>query len=195
MGKEEIVNRIISDAEAEAEEIIRAAGARAAEITSAAEKRALSERAEAEEEAAARAKRISDGRAAAARLDSAKILLGEKRRVIEEIYARALKKLQSLGEKEALALINGLLLQYAEEGDEVVFAQNFKYVQKAAALPVISQKKLTVSKERPQFSGGCILRGKNSDKDLSYAALLNADMEEHQAEMAAKLFAAEPPKE
>lgn len=190
MSKEDIVNRIIADAEAEAADILKSASSRADDIISAAEKRALMERGEAEAEAGERAKRISDGRAAAARLDSAKILLAEKRRVIEEIYARALKKLQTLGEKESVALMERLLKDNAEEGDEIVFAQSFGYAARVLKLDVVAAKKLGVSKERADISGGCLLRGRKSDKDLSYEALLRADMEEHQAEMAAKLFAA-----
>lgn len=195
MSKEDIVNRLISDAESEAADIVKAASARADEIIAAAEKRALLERSEAEAEVGGRAKRYADGRAAAARLDSAKILLAEKRRVIEQIYSNALQKLLALGESESVALLARLLEENAEEGDEIVFAQNFKYSKKVAALPVVAAKKLTVSAERAPISGGCLLRGKKSDKDLSYAALLNADMEERQAEIAAKLFAAQTKKD
>ena len=188
MGKEEIVNRILSDAEAEAAEILRTANERAAEIINAANKRASAERAEAEKEAGGRAKRISEGKAASARLDSAKILLAEKRRVIDEIYASALKKLLELKEKDALKLLEKLLTAHAEQGDEVVFAKNFAYANGVVALPVIKERKLKISAECAEIDGGCILRGKLCDKDLSYGALLNADKEEYQSDIAASLF-------
>ncbi len=195
MSKEDIVNRIISDAESEAADILKSASSRAEEIIAAAEKHAFLERNEAEAEVEERAKRYSDGRAAAARLDSAKILLAEKRRVIDEIYARALKKLLALGERETVALMARLLQENAEEGDEIVPAEGFKFVPQLMRLPVVSAKKLTLSDGRAKISGGCLLRGKKSDKDLSFSALLKADMEERQAALAAKLFAADPPKE
>ena len=188
MGKQEIIERILSDAEAEAAEILRSANVRAEEIIAAANARATSERAGAVEEAGARAKRISDGKAASARLDSAKILLAEKRRVIDEIYARALKKLLEMKEKDALKLLERLLLANAEEDDEIVFAKSFAYAKSVAALPVIKERKLKISAEYAEIDGGCILRGKLCDKDLSYGALLNADKDEYQAEIAAKLF-------
>ena len=188
MGKQEIVERIISDAEAEAAEILRTAQERADGIISEAQERAAVERAETEQEANGRAKRISEGKAASARLDSAKILLAEKRRVIEQIYERALKRLLDMNEKETLKLLQKLLLEHAEEGDEIIFAKNFAYIGGAAALSVVRDRKLTISTERVQISGGCLLRGKFCDKDLSYGALLNADKDEYQAEMAAKLF-------
>ena len=188
MGKEEIITRILSDAEAEAAEIVRSAEERAQEITAAAKARAAEDMAEAEAEAGARAKRISDGKAATARLESAKILLAEKRRVMDEIYARALKELLSLSESESLKLFERLLDENAEEGDVIVLAKNFAYASGVEKLPVIKKRGLTISKERADISGGCLLRGEKSDKDLSFTALLNADKEEYQAEIAEKLF-------
>lgn len=188
MGKQEIVNRILSDAEAEVAEILRIAKERADGIISAAEERAAKDRAETEEEAGARAKRISEGKAAEARLDSAKILLAEKRRAMEQIYTLALNKLLGMNESQTLAFMQKLLLENAEEGDEIVFAKNFAYAEGVAALPVVKERKLKISAERILLSGGCILRGTLSDKDLSYGALLDADKEQFQAEIAAKLF-------
>ena len=188
MGKEEIVARILADAEAEAEGIIAAAKAQAEEIVSVATAKADKERAETEEECALRAKRISEGKAAEARLDSAKILLAEKRRVIDTIYEHALSKLISLKERDSLRLLERLLIDNAEEGDEIVLAENFAYEKGAKALPVVKERKLVFSADRANISGGCILHGKLSDKDLSYSALLNADKDEYQADIALKLF-------
>lgn len=188
MGKEEIVNRILSDAETEAAEILRSANERAEGIIAVANERAADERAEAEKEAGGRAKRISEGKAASARLDSAKILLAEKRRVIDEIYARAMKKLLEMKEKDALKLIEKLLVAHAEEGDEIMLAKNFAYAKSVEALPVVKERKLKISAKYAEIDGGCILRGKLCDKDLSYGALLNADKDEYQAEIAASLF-------
>ncbi len=188
MSKEAIVERIAADAAAEAEELLNAAARRAAEIVSAAEARAREERAEAAAEAEERGKRLREGRNAAARLDSAKILLAEKRRVLDEIYARALGRLCGLDEREMLPMIERLLTEHAEEGDEIVFAKDFPYASAAAQLTVVRKRKLTVSKERTDAKGGFLLRGKVCDKDLSFSALLRADMEEHQGEIAEELF-------
>ena len=188
MGKEDIIGKILSDAEAEAEEIVRAAKARAGEISAAAEQRAAEERAEAEREVQERTERILSGKAAAARLDSQKIVLAERRRVLDEIYHRALGKLLNLGERDSLVLLERLLEENAEAGDEVVFAENFVYAAGAKDLPVVKKLGLTLSKKRANISGGCLLFGKKCDKDLSYASLLQADADAHQAEIAAKLF-------
>ena len=188
MSKEAIIKRIRQDAEAEAEKLIRTAKAEAESIVSAATARAEAERAQAVSEAEERAARLLEVNAAAARLDSAKVLLAEKRRVIEEIYARALQKLLTLGEKESLALVERLLSEGAEAGDEIVLAEGYPYADGVKALPVVKERGLVVASERAPVVGGLVLRGVRCDKDLSFKTLLDADMDAHQAELAAKLF-------
>ncbi len=188
MGRDDLVARILSDAQASAEETVRAARARAEEILAAAEAQCKREREETEREAEEQGKRIRDGKAAMARLDSAKIRLAERRRVLDAVYLRALAALLCLERREAVSLSERLLREYAEEGDEIVFSKEFPYCGEVAKLSVAVQKKLTVSEERPDLGGGFVLRGKTSDKDVSYRALLAADREAHQAEIARALF-------
>ncbi|MDE7379521.1 MAG: hypothetical protein K2N14_00580, partial [Clostridia bacterium] len=109
MSEQAIVERIISDAEEEARAIISDAEERAKATIAEANARAERNRKGTEAEVKAKAESISDGKAAAARLDGAKILLGEKRGVIDEVYARALKKLLELSEKDTLFLCKRLL--------------------------------------------------------------------------------------
>ncbi len=187
MGKEAIIERILFDAGQEAGAIVEEAQKQAESRLAEAKTKAAELKAETEEEISERSKRISEGKAATARLDSSKLLLAEKRRVIDEIYDRALKGLLSLGEHESLALVERLLKENAEEGDEVVFAADYPHIAKAARLPVISEKKLTVGK--PQGTGGgFLLRGKVCDKNVTFRALLALDREEQESALAAKLF-------
>lgn len=188
MSEQAIVEKIISDAENEAQAIIASAEKKAAETVAAANQRA--ERRIQGEKAAAdkKAESILDGKAATARLDSAKIMLGEKRAVIDEVYARALKSIQSIGRAEALHLFGRLLKEYAEEGDEVIFADNFAYAADVSKLDIVKEKKLKISSKRADIDGGCLLIGKSSDKNLSYSALLAADREAEQADIAAQIF-------
>ena len=86
-----------------------------------------------------------------------------------------------------------LLKEYAESGDEIFFAENYSYAGAAARLPVMAEKNLTISSVYGDTSrylqvGGFRLRGVCSDKDLSYGALLAADRDEYQADMAAEIF-------
>lgn len=188
MGKQDIVDRIISDAEAEAEAIISAAREEAAHIIAEATDRAENDMKELCQAVDAKVKSISDGKAATARLDGAKILLGEKRKVIDEVYVRALKQLSAMGARDYLAFTQKLLVKYAEDGDEIIFSDGFPCAEEVSKLDVVKDRKLKITFGKTNVSGGFVLCGKNSDKDLSFAALLAADRAEHEAEIAAELF-------
>ena len=188
MSEQAIVEKIIADAEQEAQAIIADAEKKAEATIAAANTRA--DRRKQGEKAAAdkKAESILEGKAATARLDSAKIMLGEKRAVIDEVYARALKSIQGIGKAEALHLFERLLTEYAEEGDEIVFAENFAYAQEVEKLGIVKERKLKVSSKKANIDGGCLLIGKSSDKNLSFGALLAADREENQASIATQIF-------
>lgn len=189
MSKEGIVERILSDAQTQSESIISAAEKRAGEII--AEALAQSERdgAGVRAEVAERCSAIKSGKAAEARLDSAKILLAEKRKVIDGVYGRALTELKRLKKAEAVALADKILNEFAETGDEIAFAEDFGYAKEVAELDVVKEKKLKISLKADGVNGGFVLRGKTCDKDVSYGALLLADREERQADIAAAVFA------
>ena len=188
MSEQAIVEKIIADAQAEAQAIIADAEKKAEGTLVAATERAERRKQGEKLAAESKAESILEGKAATARLDCAKILLGEKRAVIDEVYARALKGLLDLGKAESVHLISKLLEEYAEDGDEVIFAANFKYAAEASKLDIVKEKKLKVSSKRAEIDGGILLVGKTSDKDLSYSALLAEDREQHQAEIASKIF-------
>lgn len=188
MSKEAIVEKIIQDAENEARQIVDVAEQKAQSMLDAAKADAAEQMARAKEAAEQKAKSIAERKAAAARLAGAKIQLAEKHSVIDELYARALDTLCAMKGEQALAFTQQLLTQYAEKGDEIVFANNYPCVEEAKALPVVTKMKLTVSDERADIDGGFLLVGKKSDKDLSFGALLQADREEHAAALAEELF-------
>lgn len=187
MGKEEIVGAIIADAEKEAQEIVAQAEEKAGSVKNAAEEVAKKLLETAQAETDARAKAVLEGKAATARLDSAKVLLAEKRRVIAAVYARAYEKLEALSEKESLAFMARLLNEYASEGDEVALSSSYRYKAAFEKLPVIAKKKLKVVSDQ-QIKGGFVLRGTNADVDLSFETLLAQDREEHQSEIASAVF-------
>lgn len=194
MSKQAIVDRIISDAEATARGIINNAEKDAQSLIEKVQQSCERDKLGVEAEVAEKVKAIEDGMAAAARLDGAKVLLKEKRKVIDAVYANALKRLNGLEKSKALNLAARLVKEYAEEGDEIVFASVYPYKSEVAALPEVREKKLKISAKTADISGGFMLYGKHSDKDISFAALLNADRDLFQAEIAQKLFSADTDK-
>jgi vacuolar-type H+-ATPase subunit E/Vma4 len=191
MSKELIRERILSDATAEAQAIEQSAKEKGDEIIALAMKKAEQERHDTETEAKEKFDSVQEKRAAAARLETSKIWLAEKRKVIDSIYTLALERLVTLDKEDAVLLSERLLTKYAEKGDEIVFAENFKFVTEIALLPIVEELGLTISKERIKLSGGFLLKGVKADKDLSYTALLSADREAHQAELAREIFRTE----
>ena len=55
-------------------------------------------------------------------------------------------------------------------------------------LPIVKEKGLKLAPESAEIDGGFRLKGTVSDKDLSYGALLAADRERYQAELAREIF-------
>lgn len=188
MGTEAIVERIISDAEAQAGNIVETAEARAAEIIAAAKSQAEKKRLGAEAEVEAKCRAIESGKAAEARLDCAKIALKERRRVIDAVYEKAYTKLNEMTKAEALKFSERLLEDYAENGEEIAFAPDFKWAKEVSALPVVAEKKLKIALNANGVGGGFVLHGKAVDKDVSYRALLADDKESYQGELAARIF-------
>ncbi len=188
MSMQQVVERILSDANAEADALISNAETAAAKTLADASARAEAHHREVENEVRAKTENIFEKRAADARLESAKILLSEKRKVVDSVYGLALLRLVALEKEDCLKLAASLLEKYAEAGDEVFFAENFKYAEDVARLSVVEKKGLKLSERRLPLDGGMRLVGKVSDKDLSYGALLATDKDEHQAELAKKLF-------
>ena len=188
MSTQQIIERIRADALDEAQAIVAEAEEKAAKLRKEAEERIAAMEKETCAEAEERRAVVLDKKAAAARLDSAKLLLKEKRKVIDAVYDEALSRLMDLNKEDSVALISRLLETYAEQGDEVYFSKHFAYEEEVKLLPVFEEKNLRMSSEKLSMEGGVRLKGEKADKDLSYVALLQADREEYQAELAKKIF-------
>lgn len=188
MATQNIVEKILSDAQMEAQGIVANAEKRREEIVSKANVVALERRLQAETNAEEYAKSTLEKRLADARLESSKILLKEKRKAVDSVYALALQRLLALEKEDCLTLYSALLEKYAEAGDEVLLSKSFAYEQEFCALPVIEKLGVTVSKTRIDIEGGMRLVGKLADKELSFTALLTADKDRNQADLARKLF-------
>ena len=186
MSLETLKERIISDAKGEAEALIATARNKAEAIEAEAETEAKESREREEREVADRIRAMEEGSAASVRLENKKCNLKERRRVIDTIYERALLSLMSLPEKESMELLSALLKEYAESGDTVALSEDYPYP--AAAEKVVTKAGFKLASARAKIKGGFYLYGKKCDRDISYAALLKADREANQAELATKIF-------
>lgn len=188
MARGDVIEKILSDAKAEAEAILAEADARAEEIAREAQENAERETLGTKAEIDARKRFIAERNAANIRLETSKILLREKHDVVDGVYEEAYRRMLSLNKEDALRYAERLLLENAEEGDTVCFGEKTEYIEEISRLPVVRERKLKISPARAPIGGGMYLIGEKSDKDLSYRALLARDREEHSAEIAAELF-------
>ncbi|MBR2023930.1 MAG: hypothetical protein IJ996_05405 [Clostridia bacterium] len=188
MSTQSIIDKINSDSQAEVDVILRGAQEKSDAILALATQKATQIRQDTEKEVALQVKSIREKKAASDRLESAKILLAQKREALNCVYKMALDELISLGKEDTLRIVSTLIERHAEEGDELYFAENFKYADEVKILPVIAKRGITIAKERLALDGGIRLVGKTADKDLSYGAILSADKERYQAEIAKLLF-------
>lgn len=187
MALQEICDRIIADARSEAEQIMTTAQSGAERISAEAAARIEQADREAQTELDAKVRGITAGYAASARLEGNKIMLAAKRKVLDGVFARVLEKLLSLEKDEYIALCERLIEAYAEEGDVLIFADNFPYKKEVASLKRVQELKIRTSFSET-CTDGMLLRGKSSDKDLSFTSLVGQYRDGHEAETASEIF-------
>ncbi|MDE7454612.1 MAG: hypothetical protein K2M64_02155, partial [Clostridia bacterium] len=122
-GKENIINKILTDADAKCNDIIAQAEKQAEQIKAQAEsqaqedKQALNARIQAQT-----AERIRN-RVATAELDARKYSLKRKQQLIADCYNTAQKQLASLSPSDKQKFVAKLLKNYAENGETVIVAK------------------------------------------------------------------------
>lgn len=179
-GQQKIIDEIISSAKTAAASMIEEATAESAEALE-------SLRAELEAEKKAKAeitKRAADdiysGQVKLGELEAGKILLAAKQRCVAAVYDGVRKRILGAKDEQYLSLLQRLIADSCEDGDEIISAKSDSkrvteaWVKKVSAA---AKKKLTLSKERGDFSGGVILRNAKFDRDLTVDEIV-ADLKE-----------------
>ncbi len=185
-GKENIVKRILDDADAKAKYIVEQAEAKVAtqekdeEAAIAAERDALDAKI-----ASLGEERVANA-LASAKLEARKYKLSGKQKLIGECYDKAYKALCALDGEQTKALIATLLQTYAENGETVYFAaKDTAVVTQAFWDGFGKQLKLGGAVD---IDGGILLCGEGYDKDLSLAKLVDYAREKTEAAVAETLF-------
>lgn len=190
MAESKIIDKILSDAKARANDAVSQAEEKAKAILDEAKnevevwKEGVFKKLDGEEEA------VATRRETVAKLEARKIELGAKQKVLDEVFKRALSKLVELPEKEYQDVIVGML-DYAEDGDIVTVKKSCK-----AMLPKVfftsyaklKGIKLGYNTAGGNFEGGMILSNGKVDKNLTFEAELSELREKLMPEIVAKLF-------
>jgi V/A-type H+-transporting ATPase subunit E len=195
MEGRQVIEKILADAETEAEKIKEKA-----QEKEAADQAKLNEqiRGFKKQTALIAQKTAKDEKAhllAAARMDIAKQLLAEKRKILDEVFEQARGQIENLTDEQYRRLMTKLMLEAVETGDEEVVVDknekriDQKFIQSINQQLAPSRKgNLKLSEDRTNLGRGFILKRGKIKNNVSIEVLLTQAREELEIELAKELF-------
>lgn len=188
-GKEAIINKILEDADEQAQSILSQAEKSSNDAIALAKEWADCYKTAQQKILDKDLEEILSRRLTVAELDNRKLILKAKQDLIEDTFSVALDKLCSLGKTYYTKLVNKLLTENADMCDEVILSCDGVLTTKdIESLEVFKEKKLKVSDKKGDFKGGVMLVGNNCDKDLTFKAIVSNAKEELISAVAKILF-------
>jgi len=197
MTIKEIKEKIISDAQINADEIIFQAESRASEIISKGKKEAENIKkdilAKNRQEGLLKKNKILTE----ANLNAKKTILYEKQFVIESIFKKALENILKLDSREYCKFIKKLILNNIEKGNEIIYIgeADKKRITKEFIDNINSELgrdgkngELKLNNSYIQIKGGVIIGSGNIRKNISLELLLQKAREEYEMEISKQLF-------
>jgi len=195
MEAKQVVDKILADAKAEAEKIKKQTKA-----NEAAEQAKLNEQLdEYKKQTEILAKKAGEDEQshilAAARMDIAKQLLAEKRKILDEVFEQARQQLQNLPEQQYRKLCTKLLLEAVETGDEEVIVDKNEQRINEELIHQVNQQlsskgkgNLKLSDLRQDIGAGFILKRGQIKTNVSLDVLLEQARKELEIDLAKELF-------
>jgi V/A-type H+-transporting ATPase subunit E len=195
MNAEQVVDKILSQAKAEADKILTAAKDAADKEKQRLDKE-LQEYAQTTQKTAETAGQDKLARMlAAARMQNGRQLLGTKGRILDELFARAKQQIEKLPDNEYLELIKRLLQKTVQTGqEEVIVGKNETRINQAFLTKVntelLWQTKggLKMSHLREDITGGFILSSGKVRINASTDVIVSQLRDMMDMEFAAQLF-------
>ncbi len=170
-GKDNIIQRILSDADSKCNAILDAAKARAEHTLQEAEEAIQKEAAAYTEKADVAASELLRNKLASAQLDARKYKLLCRQNLIADCYRNALEKLCGANDGERLEFIGKLISLYAEQGETVCVSKRDMPLVTQSYLDGINLS-LVLSKEPIDICGGVVLLGNGYEKDVSLSKVV-----------------------
>jgi len=195
MEAQQVIEKILADAKAEAEKIKKDAQQQQAD-----EQQKLAEQLD---EYNKQTKVLAEKRAAdeklhilaAARMDIAKHLLAEKRKILDDVFEQARGQLKELPDDDYRKLMTKLMLEALESGDEEVIVDKNETRIDDEFIRGINQQlgpnskgRLKLCGERQNLGAGFILKRGKIKNNVSVEVLLNQARKELEIELAKELF-------
>ncbi|MCM1195335.1 MAG: V-type ATP synthase subunit E family protein [Corallococcus sp.] len=186
-GKDNIINKILSDADEKCREILSDAESRAKQIADnaavQAEKDGQAVLRRAESVSAERLK----NRLATAELDARKYKLGQKQQLISDCYDRARQALRSLSASDRTVFLKNLIRKHADKGEVVYITKGDQDVVTQKFLDGFG-KGLTLGKKFIDADFGIVLEGNGYEKDLTLSRIVEYLREQTEGKVASVLF-------
>lgn len=193
MTDSRIKGKILRDAKADAEQIMDEARKKAAAIVQQSKKDLEHIRSETEEIARETKQKEIDRRLSAARMKSKRRLLQEKRDVIDNVFGEAKKRLLEIKKQEYIQFITHLIKEEVKIPDAtLVLSKNDikKYGEGVGKLILkASEAKDTVTVEKDNFDGGCIVKHQIYEFNATLDTILSRIKEQKESELQKILFA------
>jgi len=195
MGPEEVIEKILADAKAQAEAIKKEADEKEVGEQAELNKQLDEYKKHTKTLAEKAAKDKKSHLLAAARMDIAKHFLTEKRRMLDEIFVQTRRQLQNLPDEEYRALCAKLMLEAVETGDEEIIIDNNETRIDQKFIKQVNRElgpgykgNLRLANERHGLGGGFILKRGKIKNNVSLEVLLARARKDLEIELAKQLF-------
>lgn len=167
-----IVNRILSDATARAEDITAVAKSQAEEIVEKARSFAKEKLKEAEKISKQNNQSVEEKYATLSKIEGNKILLKAKQEILEDLKTKALSFLLSMSKKEMLVFIENLLKEHASKDETLLFNIENVNLNDIKDLSIVKKLNLSVEENKNKEQVGIILSNACCDKNLLFDSLI-----------------------
>lgn len=190
-GKEAIIASIIGGAEQTAAGILSDARAEKDKLLEDTRNNLMRERDAQLDKAARDAEELKKRRLTLAELDSRKVILAAKQRVIDSVYYEAVTKILNMTDNVYREFMGGFVEKYAENGDTVVTSERDAKRLNETWVEGLAKKlnlRLTLADYYHHGRGGIVLEGRYCDKNLTLETLVKEIRPETEARVAKRLF-------
>ena len=195
MEAEQVVEKILADARAEADKIKKQADDKETDEQAKLSEQLDEYKKQTEILAQKAGKDEKSHILAAARMNIVKEYLAEKRKILDEVFEQARRQLQNLPDAEYHALIKKLLLDAVETGDEEVIVDTNEGRISEELIKEINQQlssdrksSLKLSDQRQNIGAGFILSRGKIKTNVSIEVLLDQARKELEIQLAKELF-------
>lgn len=197
MSVEKIVEKILEDARAEAQAILKGAEREASRIVADGEVEGDRVRRSVLKEAREEAERRCQQVLAEARIKARQRVLAVRRRAVDRVFEEALRRLQGLPPRRYVEVLKRLILEAAETGrEEIVLSREDRAQLPPSFLDELNEElrkqgkpgELRLSEDARSLGGGAVLRGSRVEINASFPVLIERARERLEIDVAKVLF-------